>query len=223
MKKMLVGLLLFTSIAFAKSQSIEIQNDTDQYWVAGTVGGVRFTSTNLAPTTLYIGLIHADELDGGFNISTTSITADGPDADAFTIPFGMPSGSYNLLLVAVLSDEPQSLITVRGTGIITVASAITAPAAGETLKSGKTYTMVWPGREPDADVYGVYLVGGSLGDTGFVFLGAVDAQQGWFEWTVPRDIEPGKGFQLQLSGRHARGANSEYFNIVHDQRKTTRF
>ncbi len=223
MKTTLVGLFLLVSITLAQSQSIALRNDIDDHWTAGSVAGVRFVGTQLAGGTLYVGLVPTNQADGGYRVSTGAVSGDGPDTDAFTVPFGMPSGYYNILLVVEHPLFPKFLFSVRGRGVIQISSSITSPALDETLKAGKPHIMTWNGKDSGVDYYSVYLVGGSLGNTSGIFLGNVPADQGWFEWTPPKDIVPSAGFQLQLSGRWATGANSESFNIVHDRRKSTRF
>ncbi len=223
MKSYMVGLLLALSMLGAQSQSLTLLTDPTEHWIGGETHGVRFNASGLIGATLYVNLIPIDQVDGGYRISTTTVGWDGNDTDAFTVRFSIPSGRYNVMLVAEIPNVPRALIATRGTGVITISSAITSPAAGETLKQGKTYMMTWPGREPGIDGYSVYLVGGSLGDTDAIFLGDVPADQGWFEWTVPKDLASGVGFRLQLSGRYASGADSEPFNIIHDHRRSTRF
>lgn len=95
-------------------------------------------------------------------------------------------------------------------GLITV----TFPSAGAILSQGSTYNITWVGSDPGVSSYSVYLVGGSLGSTGAKYLGIAYASQKSFSWTVPSDITPVSGYQIQLSGAGATGDNSDSFSIA---------
>ena len=101
---------------------------------------------------------------------------------------------------------------------------ITYPIAGSVLQSGQTYNITWTGSDPGVNSYAVYLVGGSLGNTGSIFLGTAyprgAGDTGTFSWTLiptqyaPSGFTPGSGYQIQFSGKGVTGANSASFTIT---------
>jgi hypothetical protein len=83
---------------------------------------------------------------------------------------------------------------------------------GKTLYSGSEYTLVWSG-SPETDKFSVWLVGGSLSNSGSKYLGDVNAQDYQFKFILPLDIKSGNGFSIQLSGAGASGAQVDGLKI----------
>ena len=92
--------------------------------------------------------------------------------------------------------------------------SITSPKSGDVLVQGSTANITWTGSDSRVSTFAVYLVGGSLGSSGSLSLGNVDANQHSFLWTVPTSVTPGSNYQVQLSGWGASGDNSPSFSII---------
>lgn len=203
--------------------SIGLQKDYNDHWISGTVHAVSYMASGLAPDgDLSVFLTPVGQEGGSVKILSSSIQSEGSNIDKFTLPIDVPSGDYNILLEASSPAFGGMSFVARGTGIITVTSTITSPAAGVTLRAGKTYSATWVGREYKIPSYEVYLINVYDKAFGQVFLGSVSARSGSFEYSIPHKVPTGKGYRLWFVKPGSRGFTSDDFNIVHDNRKANR-
>jgi Putative peptidoglycan binding domain len=127
------------------------------------------------------------------------------------------------------TTQPSTPQPVTSTPVQSSASlTITYPTYGAILQIGQTYNITWkiPDSEQSVNNFAVYLVGGSLGSTGSIFLGTayLPAHFGatpTFQWTVPSTIQPGSGYQIEFSGKGATGGNSASFSISNSSQTPT--
>lgn len=128
-------------------------------------------------------------------------------ADSFYLQVkAIRSGGY------VASSQKQffSMVTA-GVSSVPLTITLTSPSASDTLIVGQHYTARWFGADDgSAFPYSVYLVGNGVS----TYLGQTIVGQTTFDWTVPSSVGTGSGYQLQLSGAHASGANSASFTIA---------
>ncbi|MDD5068879.1 MAG: Ser-Thr-rich GPI-anchored membrane family protein [Candidatus Pacebacteria bacterium] len=195
-------------VTFPSSGATLNQGSTYKLMWSGRDNGVRSYSVYLVGGSL------------GSNGSRYLGTVDTENQDWFswTVPSNIPPESgYQIQFsgAGATGDNSSSFSIAASTNQNLYPFTVTYPSAGATLKQGMIYKLLWSGRDVGVTSYSVYLVGGALGSNGSRSLGTVNtATQDWFSWTVPGDVVPSSGYQIQFSGAGATGDNSDSFSVV---------
>lgn len=190
--------------------SFDIHSPGDKIvWPAGSTQGIKFNSSGLKGYRAQVNLTREDQ--GGWYISTFRISGDGEDGDAFRVPFGMPSGVYQLQ-VNVLDEESWNWIPVGNNIPIEVASAVTSPAMGSTVKAGHACVVKWMNQDITSDWFTIYLERvNTYGEA--VRVGTIPVRRGRAVVRIPRDTMPGT-YRLRLWSFQSSSVTSDTFEVV---------
>jgi hypothetical protein len=197
-------------------------------WAQGSTHNVTWTSSGTLSTDSV--MIVLDNYSGStVNYGAVFLTTNSPVSPgsfSWTVPTSL-SGTYKARAMIMRpnssggggevargqSANTFSIVAPTGYQGITLIN----PVPGSSLAQGSAQTATWTGSDSGVTSYSVYLIGGSLGNTGSLYLGQANASTKSFNWTVPTTVTAGSGYNLSFSGAGATGNTptaATSFNII---------